>query len=232
MYKIFISFFLLSSSLLVAQDRIFIAAELDGGLLTTNYQSLTIAPTSIISGEEQNHNIRVAASVFLEWDNRISFEVGIAQNFRFWSLSGKKPDSNLEIKNNQYFPSAFVGGYYDIPFDANDTNLQFYIGTKFSVDFLNYNSLNGKDGNSKEYVTAETEKSIKFGFNVIPEIGIKGRFHNENIWMVGLKYYHPINGDIINGEIQHYTNNKLTEEISYNSTGQIFSLSFKYGFSI
>ncbi|ENA1796396.1 PorT family protein [Flavobacterium psychrophilum] len=215
-----------------SQDRIYIAAELEGGFLITHYKSQSPSLSSIVNEEEKNHNIKISASVILEWDNKMSFEAGIAQNMRQWNILGKKPNSTLEVKQTQYYPSVFVGGYYDIPFNASNTNLRFYIGSKLSADFLNYNSLNKTDGTDLDNVNSVTEESNKFAFNVIPEIGIKGRFKNGNIWLFGIKYCHPLSKNILNGYIKHNLKKVTQEQIDYHSTGQIFALSFKYGFSI
>ncbi|EKT3962634.1 hypothetical protein JE957_000105 [Flavobacterium psychrophilum] len=97
---------------------------------------------------------------------------------------------------------------------------------------MNYNSLNKTDGTDLDNVNSVTEESNKFAFNVIPEIGIKGRFKNGNIWLFGIKYCHPLSKNILNGYIKHNLNKVTQEQIDYHSTGQIFALSFKYGFSI
>ncbi|EKT3962633.1 hypothetical protein JE957_000104 [Flavobacterium psychrophilum] len=91
-----------------SQDRIYIAAELEGGFLITHYKSQSPSLSSIVNEEEKNHNIKISASVILEWDNKMSFEAGIAQNMRQWNILGKKPNSTLEVKQTQYYPSFLL----------------------------------------------------------------------------------------------------------------------------
>ena len=213
-----------------AQDDIYIATEIEGGLLSTDYQSLTPSVTpSIINSENSNFNIKVSAAVVLEWDFNVLATAGISQNLRFWNIEGESNTGVLKVKQSQYFPSVFIGGWYQIPIIPE---LTIYTGGLFTVDFLNYNSLNDRDGSETDYVISETNASSKIGLNIVPEIGVQGKFRNGDAWQVGVKYYHPLNGDIIEGKLSQFQNGNLLEEVAYEASGQVFALSLKYFFKL
>lgn len=213
----------------VAQDDIYIAAEVEGGILSTNYQSLTPSiANSIINSENSNFNIKASVAVIFEWRN-IEAVAGIGQNLRFWNIEGESNTGILKVKQSQYFPSLFAGGWYKVPI-ASEINI--YAGGTFSTDFLNYNSLNDRDGSDTDYVISETNESSKIGLNVIPEIGVQGKFANGDAWQIGLKYYQPLNDDIIEGKLSQFQGGNLIEEVNYNASGQVFALSLKYLFKL
>lgn len=213
-----------------AQNNIYIAAEVEGGILNTNYQSLTPSvTTSIINSENSNFNIKASVAAIFEWDSNIAAVAGISQNLRFWNIEGESNTGILKVKQSQYFPSLFIGGWYKIPI-ASEINI--YAGGTFSADFLNYNSLNERDGSETDYVISETNESSKIGLNAIPEVGVHGKFGNGDSWQVGLKYYQPLNGDVIEGKLSQFQGGNLVEEVNYNASGQVFALSLKYLFKL
>ncbi len=217
----------------ITQKNMYLGGEIEGGLLTSKYESLTPKLNqSIVNSESDNYSFKIAASFLLEWERNIFTEIGISQSMRLWNIEGKKNNNVLKVKHKQLFPSAFIGAHYQIPLVSKRVNLQLYIGSRFSVDFINYNSLNDQDGTTEDYVISTTDESSKIGLNIIPEIGLKGIFSNDNTWQLGVRYYQPLNGNIINGEIKQFQNNTLIEKVSYNASGQVLALSFKYNYKL
>lgn len=221
------------SIILNAQNKFYLAGELEGGQLSTSYNSISKLNTStpsVVSSERNNMAIKVSISGIVDFKNKISAELGISQNIRFWNLEGQKLNNNLIVKHRLWYTSIFLGGWYELPILSKSSKFQIYGGSRFSLDFLNFDSVNDSDGSDDNYVISSTKQSKTTSITIIPEIGLKGTFKNGDQWLLGIKYYVPINANLIEGTIKHYVNNNLNETINYKSTGQVLAASFRYNF--
>lgn len=218
-----------------AQSNMYITGELEGGILTTNYNIPSTVDNSLIDEENSNFNLKASVSFLMEWENNVSAEAGLGQSLRYWTLEGKGNHENeFKLKHRQSFPSLFVGGFYQVPITSGNVDLNIYGGSKISVDFVNYNALNKQKGVDRDYVVASTKEAEKISLNAIPEIGIKGYFESGNFWQLGVKYNIPLNGDIIEGKMMHFMNGNPTpiETTTFSSNGSYFAVAFKYGFKL
>lgn len=233
MKKIVNTLLLLIPFALSAQANMYVTADLEGGILTTSHQNLDATISDAIIDSEQSHyNIKGSLGFVMEWDNNLSATLGLSQSLRFWNLEGEKNGNTLKVSNRQNFPSVYLGGFYQIPITSGNVDLNLYFGSKFSFDFVNYNSLNERDGVDSDYVVSFTEESEKVSMNIIPEIGIKGYFDSGNYWQISCRYNMPINGDIVKGTIEHYLNNSVAETIKYDASGQYIAIGLTYGFRL
>lgn len=225
---------ILLASFSIGQSRMYITTEVEGGVLKTKYNVSPEVKNSIVDNENSNYSLKATASFLAEWD-QLAAEVGIGQGLRIWEIEGEGSRNNqFYLKHKQLYPVAFVGGYYRLPLSDGEVNLNLYMGSRFEADFVNYNALNSREGIFVDHVLANTKESNKINFNIIPEIGLKGYFESENFWQIGIRYYFPLNGDVINGEIIHFNINKRTptEVIPYSVAGETLGVFFRYGFKL
>lgn len=222
------------STVQAQKKQLFLVGELEGGILNSKYSSVVVNAyaNNLINKERYNAAIKASIAVMLDINKHISAEIGVSQTAKYWNLEGQKTNNNVIIKQRLFYPSVFVGGWYNINLLQNKTKLQLYLGSRFSADFINYDALTDRDGTTTNYVVSVTEKSEAVIFNAIPEIGVKGHFKNGDQWLFGIKYYYPINGDNIIGNARHFTNSGLSESIDYEASGQVFAASFRYKFKL
>lgn len=215
-----------------AQSNMYITVDLDGGMLDASHQKLTPNISDAIVDDYQSHyNLKASLGFLMEFDNNLSATAGFSQSMRFWNLEGQKNGNTLKVTNRQNYASLFLGGYYQVPISKSG-KINLYGGTKLSFDFINYSALSKKDGVERDYVDVYTKDSQTLGINIIPELGLKGYFNSGNFWKISCRYNLPLNGDIVDGTINHHLDNSIAESITYTSSGNYIAVGLTYGFNL
>lgn len=219
---------------LFSQKRMLLVPEIEYGKSTTSYESLQPnLEQSIISSENSNDVFKIGASMMFLLKQNWNVELGLSQTMKQWSLQGGFATNNLKITQRQFYPSFFVGGWKEIDLESNAVYLQLYFGSRLSLDFVNYNSLNDRSDIGGQTIITATAASDKIGVNIVPEIGLKGIFETEMYsWWLGLKYYLPLTSDAINGSLRYFSGNELVEQINYKNSGEVVALSLKIGIEL
>jgi len=213
-----------------SQKNYFFTTNIETGISNIKYNSITTIDNSLITKTNNNYNARIELGVLLELKKNWNTSINFAQNLRFWNLTGQTNNTELIVQQKQYFPSITIGIFKELPIYKKKYSL--YSGLNIALDFLDFEGLNHKDGNTTDYIEAYTSNSHKIISNVIYEIGLKKNLKNGNRCFFSLKYYQPINGKLVKGTVTHIVNNFPKEQVHYESSGVLFAIAIKYAFKL